>query len=205
MQKIELFNAIKSEDINHLKKMKESGIILDDVMKSKFGSSYEHILLAKSSPNTLRFLIKWELDSGNWWYPDAVLETAVYDNIPLFASIAIELGASVNGKASYVNHILDIVRFNKVELCKIYIDAGVDLTKIDEYKRGVFHYVKSHEIMDLILPYMLEDHKDEWGKTAYETHIECIPNGIYDKWNDQQLRIELANRIMTHLSSRSKL
>ncbi len=117
---------------------------------------------------------------------------------------AIELGAKVNGESSYRNHIIDIVLGNKIDLCRIFVNAGVDLSITDEYGRGVFHYVQTHEMMDLIISHMVCDHEDEWGKTAYQTHNECIPNGNGYKPINHKLRIELGNRIAKQLSE-SKL
>lgn len=200
MQRAELFNAIKSNDINHLIKMKESKIILDDIMKGKYGTSSKHISLAQSSPQILKFLIQWELDDGNWWYPDCMLELAEMDNIPLVASIAIQLGAQVNGNGSYKNHIIDIVRGNKIELCKVYINAGVDLS-ITYEGNGVLNYVKSHEMMDIILPHITEDRKNEYGKNAYDTLMDYKWGSI----NERKLRKELANRIAQKFHNKSKL
>lgn len=208
MKRLELFNAIDKGDLEHLLKMKKSGISLNDVMKEEYSYSTYHIKLSKPYPDITKFLIKWELETDKY-FADCILEDAADKNDVILASICIELGADVNGAivdngSNYRNNIIDIVNRNCVEMCKIHIKAGVDLNVVDEYNRGVFHYVKTHEMMDLILPYMTYDQEDEWGKTAYQTHMECISNGNGHNPIDKKLRTELANRIFKRLNS-SKL
>ncbi len=203
MQRTELLNAIKLGDKDRIIKMKNTGFPLNKTMKGEYGYSTEHIKLATPYPDIIKLLIEWELETDKW-FANCMLEGSVYDNNPVLAAVSIELGAKVNGESSYRNHIIDIVLGNKIDLCRIFVNAGVDLSITDEYGRGVFHYVQTHEMMDLIISHMVCDHEDEWGKTAYQTHNECIPNGNGYKPINHKLRIELGNRIAKQLSE-SKL
>jgi hypothetical protein len=198
MQRQELFNIIKLGDINLLLKIIENGFPLNEVMKEKYGYLTDHIVLSRPYPEITKLLIKWELKT-NKWFSDCILEDAIYNADSELASIAIELGANVNGGEFYRNQIVDIVNYDNIKMCKLFVEKGVNLDITDEYDRGVFHYVKSHEMMDIILPFMVRDHKDTWGKTAYETHMECIPNGNGNDLIDCKLRIELGNRIAQQL------
>lgn len=196
ISKSDFLNLIKLGNIEKLKEFKNNGLKLIDVMNGKYGYHVDHFICAANYPDIIRLLIEWEKELSL----DCILsQIAVCHNLPSIARIAIEMGADINGGEDNKNDIIKIVEYNYIELAKIYIDAGCDLNVYTYDNRNIYHCVRSHEMLDIILPYMqLKQVKDIYNKTPYEYHINYF-NKFYKNNPSYIVYKEIADRMKEHL------